>query len=84
MIPRYNIAEDLGCSFSKDPRLHVCSKLFLLFRACKCDERCIDFGDCCFDWARKHFNETKFMNSAKTREYNCRNWFSNVSVFDIN
>ena len=53
---------------------------FFRSRVCKCDEECSDFGDCCFDWARVHFNKTKFIHSAQTREFQCKNWFSDVSL----
>ena len=57
-----------------------CLCVFFRSRVCKCDEECSDFGDCCFDWARIHFNKTKFIHSAQTREFQCKNWFSDVSL----
>ena len=44
---------------------------------CRCDNECIDFGDCCFDWARKFHNKTESLNILRTR-HQCTKWVNNV------
>ena len=45
---------------------------------CRCDADCSDFGDCCFDWARRFHNETESLNIRSNR-FQCRRLHSNVS-----